>query len=1052
MLLINELRYITRQPLLWLCFLVAPLFAYTLSAGLAVEGSDAINQLKLHLVALQMMQLALLTGALAPTFFLRDQIHNMHELVAATPMTFRKRAWLRLSALVMCAFAIAFISMLVVVVTQLLSNGFDWHIINLLFVNGLFMLFPNACLLSVIALWFCQKFSSALVSYVVFAVLWVGYLLLASVTGNPILAGSSIISETSYQLFIWLDPFAYTAIISSFSEPQGWIIAVNRVLILLLTSLIYFSAVASNQSNSFNKPVKNAVSKLQPVTVADASYRPAAAKSHGLAIFITFYKVAFFNVLKHPITWIVLLAWPVIVFNSVASSAAYAEPLSVINATTSIDAISHYAFDMQILFGCLLMVLWSWQVSCYARRFNMAELIAVTPVKTTTILSSQLLILTTLVIIFSTMSFVGASLAQWFNGSQYQAYDHVYVLCLTALPLMLIAWVTVCVFNLCRSILIAALVVFVMLLLKFTPVMTYLGLTHTFWSLAWTPLQPPNEFWQYRASLNSYWPYISVWLVACISFILLSCAFNHRGAGLGRRAVKRKDAWLIMPVLLSIGLFVQLHMRLVDEKPLTNSHKREAFKANYEKTFADWQHKLQPQVSHIDAKIDFYPHQQFAKFDLTYTLNNPHARAIKQILVGRAGFYKWAKVKIAGATQIAFYSDLNQAVYEFAVAIKPHETRQLTTQFEVHQAKLWPAGGHQIITPEFSYIRAVPVLPAIGYQINYELTDTSLRAQYGLQPKVRPLASALLTKGQNRPEHYERITMSSTVSTAAGYQIVTQGKQLTHQLEQGREIFKFKTLSAINNLPAWLSVPFTAEIKKYDGVNLQVFAKNQDVLERADAIAVNLQAISDTLDWFKNNIVAYKAKQLSLVAAAPFGSTGYALPQIILIEDKVGFRARPSDDAGFDQRYRRAVHETAHQWFGHDIGNSVPADSAFLVESMAKYIELVIIEKRYGKAAMNALVDYETKRYKQESRMDITAKMALIDSTKSYDQYSKATIVFAKLRAEIGDEAIISALKSVWQEYAYPNRPATAMDFIQALKQQVEAQHIALINTLFLDV
>lgn len=145
------------------------------------------------------------------------------------------------------------------------------------------------------------------------------------------------------------------------------------------------------------------------------------------------------------------------------------------------------------------------------------------------------------------------------------------------------------------------------------------------------------------------------------------------------------------------------------------------------------------------------------------------------------------------------------------------------------------------------------------------------------------------------------------------------------------------------------------------------------------------------------------------------------------------------------------MHKTAHQWFGHDIGNSVPADSAFLVESMAKYIELVIIEKRYGKAAMNSLVDYETKRYQQALRMDITAKMALIDTTKSYDQYSKATIVFAKLRAEIGDEAITRALKSVWQEYAYPNRPATAMDFIRALNKEVAAQHKELITELFLD-
>lgn len=1049
MLLINELRYITRQPLLWLCFLAAPLFAYTLSAGLAVEGSDAINQLKLHLVALQMMQLALLTGALAPTFFLRDQIHDMHELVAATPVTLKQRALLRLSALVLCIFVIAFISMLVMVVTQLFSKGFDWQIINLLVVNSTFVLFPNTCLLSVIAFWFCQKFSSALVSYVVFAALWIGYLLLASVTGNPILAGSSIISETSYQLFIWLDPFAYTTIIASFIEPHGVVIAVNRVLILLLTSLICFSAVASNGSNSFNKPAKNTESKLQSVTVANASYRPVAAKNHGLAILITFYKVALFNVLKHPITLIILLAWPVMVFNNVASSAAYAEPLSVINAT-SIDAISHYAFDMQILFGCLVMVLWSWQITCYAKRFNMAGLIAATPIKTATILYSQLLALTTLVIIFSTMSFVGASLAQWFIDSQYYAYDHVYILCLKALPLMLIGWVTVCVFNICRSTLVAGAIIFVMLLLKFTPVMTYLGLTHTFWSLAWTPLQPPSEFWGYRASISSYWPYMQVWLLTCISLILLTCVFSHRGTGLDRRAIKLKDAWRIMPVVLCVGLFLQLHLRLVDEKPLTNSHKREAFKANYEKNFADWQHKLQPQVSHIDANIDFYPHQQLAKFDLTYTLKNLHPTVIKQILVGRAGFYKWANVKIDGATQIAFYPDLNQAVYEFDMAIKPHETRQLTTEFEIHQATLWPAGGHQIITPEFSYIRAVPALPTIGYQVNYELADTQLRAQYGLQQKARPLASTLFNEQQKRSEHYERITMSSTISTAAGYQVVTQGKQIAHQHEQGREIFEFKTLTAINNLPAWLSVPFTAETKKHDGITLQVFAKKQELIERSDAIAVNFQAMMDTLDWFKNNIVAYKPKQLSIVAAPPFGGTGYALPQIILIEDTVGFRARPSDDAGFDQRYRRAVHETAHQWFGHDIGNSVPVDSAFLIESMAKYIELVVIEKHYGKAAMNALVEYETQRYEQALRMDITAKMALIDSTKSYDQYSRATIAFAKLRDEIGDDAIIKALKFVWQKHAHPNRPATAMDFIFALKEQVEPKLSRLIDELFL--
>ena len=76
----------------------------------------------------------------------------------------------------------------------------------------------------------------------------------------------------------------------------------------------------------------------------------------------------------------------------------------------------------------------------------------------------------------------------------------------------------------------------------------------------------------------------------------------------------------------------------------------------------------------------------------------------------------------------------------------------------------------------------------------------------------------------------------------------------------------------------------------------------------------------------------------------------------------------------------------------------------------------------------------------------------MVDSSKSYDQYSKATLVFAKLRNEIGDAVIVAALKSVWQKYAFPNRPATSMDFIRALQEQLNEQEKDLINKLFLEV
>jgi hypothetical protein len=283
--------------------------------------------------------------------------------------------------------------------------------------------------------------------------------------------------------------------------------------------------------------------------------------------------------------------------------------MSVIKAT-SIDAVNQYAFDMYILLGCLLMALWSWQLSCHARHYKIAEIIAAAPIKTASILHSQLLAIVSLVFVFSLIGFVGASLAELFIGSDFDAYHAIYTLALMGLPLAIIASIFVCIFNLLRSELVASLVVFAILLLKFTPVMTYLGLTHTFWSVAWTPLQPANEFWGYRASLSSYWPYVRAWLVLLLSVVLVSQAFNHRGTGMGSRALKNKDAWLLIPAVLAINLFWQLHTNLISEKPLSNSYKRETFKANYEKMFADWKHKAQPKVSHIDAEIDFYPYKQ----------------------------------------------------------------------------------------------------------------------------------------------------------------------------------------------------------------------------------------------------------------------------------------------------------------------------------------------------------------------------------------------------------------------------------------------------------
>ncbi|XQW86418.1 M1 family aminopeptidase [Thalassotalea piscium] len=1080
MLIINEFRYALRQPLIWLCIVFSMLFAYVLSTGITVIDVNITKQFQLKLITIQMMSLPLVIGVLSPLFFLRDHHANMDELISVTPVKPFYRGLTRVVATLVASIGIAVACMVTMMLVNIFLLGLQASFFITVLLNFAFLVLPNLFFLIVIGYLVCKKSASSLLCYVTFGVIWIGYILLASITGNPVLAGSSIVSLSFYNLFKLIDPFGFTALISQFSTTDwyiNWLLIGNRLVVMVISSWLLFYGLTSQSKNVSSKTstiatnkrasilarwlkkssnVKRYQQKLaDDITKVDSSlinYQSVRINKNSINVLCSLYKTSFKFLLFNRVTIAILCLWPLLIFNEVMSSSGYAGALLSMDYTT-LDVINRFAFNMLPVMGTFMMVLWSWQLCTYDRNLKIAEMLAATPIKNYQMIVAQLLVLTSMLVLFLLSTFLGASIAQWLSQSEYQASTYLLAFLLIALPTMLIGWCFIGIFNLCRSPLTAAIIISFILLAKFSPLMTVLGITHTFFNIAWAPIQEPELFWGYRSSMTTYWPYMQVWLVAMLTFVVIAIIWSYRGVGLSRSGVKRHHSWLLLPVGVSAALFIQLHLQLVDEKPLTNSDKREAFKAEYEHNYRQWQNIIQPSVKHIEAHVDFYPKAQKANFSLTYTLSNHHHSEIKKVLIGRAGFYHWTEVSLEGANRVQFDQALNQAVFEFEHAMQPGEERTLSTEFTFQQPVLWPAGGHQFVTPELSYLRGVPLLPTIGYQESYELRDRQLRADYHLTVKKEELPTKVFAYEQTRQGRYDWLTVSSTVTTAKGYQVLSQGELTSKTIANGRSVFKFNSQSPFRAIPTWLTMPFEAISMQQGPVKLQVFTPN-----KGDAAELNLKAMADTLEWFATNIRPYRAKQLSLVNVPWIGATGYALPQIMLIHNNVGFRAYPSKNAGFDQRYRRAVHETAHQWFGHDIGNGVNNDHAFLIESMAKYIELVLLEQHYGKDAADALIAYEQMRYQQSTLTEIGKSVALIDATQSYDQYSRATLVFAKLRETVGDKIIISALKALWQTHGYPNSPANSMDFVRSLKQAVITNEgysknnptITLIDELFL--
>lgn len=1049
----NERRYLQRQPLLWLALILLPLAAYIFATGIAGTDTVADKRLQALHMTLLMFYLPLLCGALAPLVLLRDHNHDMAELVETTPIALSQRLLCRVCVLFLLCAGLMLIGFTIMWYQLCQQFGFQPALLRLNLWDFAFMALPACAFYAVLAAGLTQRFTSNVVLYAVFAGLWLLYLVFASMTGAPMLAGSTISSAGLFNAMRLLDPFGNTALISLYqlNPPQLYgdsVFYLNRLGYCLLSGALFYVTLQLKPYQGRVKPLSIITGKL---LTDNLTYQAVTPHPVRLLQLWQLCHIALAGVLKQRLNQFILLGWTLLLGNEVLSGINYAEPLAVLRPT-SLDALNRIADDVLPFLGSLLTLLWSYQLSWRNKHSAMAELIAASPVRSSLLLAGQVISLSLLVLLLIVLSALACLTAEWLANSDIQLSLYPAILGRVALSLCLLG-ALFCVFHtIFRSPLFAAALSVVSLLLKYTPLSGKLGLTHTLWNIAGSPLQPADAFWRFEQSQSVFWPFMSFWLLLTFSLLWLAAHWSHRTSGFANR--KRWTLNVNSSLLLTLALLsgVQLHLNIRAERPLMNSDLREQWRVSYEQRYANWASKVQPTLEHIDANVEFYPQQGIAELALTYRLANNSTAPIRQLLVGNYSATPIKDLRLSVEHSTDTDTELGQFILTLAAPLAPGDSLQMHSKLTFKQPRFWPAVLPQFVKPSLSYLRAIPLLPTVGFQWEYLLRDAELRTNYGLAPQALAKPSVLFAtvegNGQNHPAataRYDWLTLRSVVSTTAGQTPLTQGEVVRQWQQDGRQYAEYQARTPIRNALAWFSVGGQALREQQGDIQLTLYSPQINA-----AAELNMQAMQDTLSWMQQHIAPYRAKQLTLLTMPDMGATGYALPQLLMINHTVGFRAKPAEDAGFDQRYRRAVHETAHQWFGHDIGNGVLADSAFLTESLAKYVELVLIEQRYGIEAMHALVDYERQRFELAVRRSSSQTQAIVDATEMHDLYSRATLVFAILRQQLGDERICQALRQLWQKHAYPNTPATSMDFVRALQAAASPDRQQLIVELLL--
>jgi hypothetical protein len=172
--------------------------------------------------------------------------------------------------------------------------------------------------------------------------------------------------------------------------------------------------------------------------------------------------------------------------------------------------------------------------------------------------------------------------------------------------------------------------------------------------------------------------------------------------------------------------------------------------------------------------------------------------------------------------------------------------------------------------------------------------------------------------------------------------------------------------------------------------------------------------------------------------------------------ESIGFIAdlRHVTEDDIDAVYYVVAHETAHQYWAHQVCGANMQGSEMLSESFAQYSALMVMEKEYGKDKMKKFLKYEMDGYLRGRSREFEAERPLYQTeNQGYIHYQKGSVVMYYLKEMIGEDKVDMALRSLIDSFAYKQPPyPTSLAAIRAFRKVTPDSLQYLIDDLFVNI
>ncbi len=571
------------------------------------------------------------------------------------------------------------------------------------------------------------------------------------------------------------------------------------------------------------------------------------------------------------------------------------------------------------------------------------------------------------------------------------------------------------------------------------------------------PLVPLSDMNGMGTFWRGAWWFRLYWSAFALILLVLTHALWRRGTATALRPrLKRLPRRLAGPAGLigagALAVFATCGVWLYTNTHVWNDYRTpvsdERFLADYEKTLLRYETVPQPSITAIRVAVDLRPHEPGLTARGVMALVNNTGRPLSAIHVQLGDRNtRLASVAIPGASVAQAFPRFQYTIYRLARPLRPGERTMLSFRTERRQHGFRNSGNDVRVVGNGTFVSNGEFVPTLGMTRLGLLQDRVRRRKYGLSSELRPAKLEDLSATRFNQLHADWIRTDITVSTDADQTPVAPGDRVADATAAGRRTARFVTTAPILNFFSIQSARYLEKHVDHGGIDLAVFYSpgHQRNVDRM------LAAFAHGLDYYQPAFGPYQFHYARIVEFPDYAQFAQAFAGTMPYSEGIGFNADLSDPDQIDYVTYVAAHELAHQWWAHQSVGADMQGGTLLVETLAQYSSLMVMEHLYGRDQIRRFLKFELDRYLRSRGGEVIEELPLSRvENQQYIHYRKGSLVMYRLKDELGEARVNAALKRYLDRFRFKGAPwPRSLDLIAEFRRGANAQEQALITDLF---